>query len=72
MAIRISIRVELKFETGANAVSDAKAFQAGVREFTYSEDGDALKIWINGRRFIGRGGNWGFPRIDAALPRPGI
>ena len=22
--------------------------------------GKALKIWINGRRFIGRGGNWGF------------
>ena len=27
---------------------------------TYSEDGGALKIWINGRRFIARGGNWGF------------
>ncbi len=27
---------------------------------TYSEDGGALKMWINGRRFIARGGNWGF------------
>ena len=27
---------------------------------TYSEEGGALKIWINGRRFIARGGNWGF------------
>jgi hypothetical protein len=51
--------VELKFETGG-AVSDAKSFQAGVRQFTYSEDGGALKIWVNGRRFIPRGGNWGF------------
>ena len=42
------------------AVSDAKSFQAGVREFTYSEDGGILKMWINGRRFIARGGNWGF------------
>jgi hypothetical protein len=26
----------------------------------YSEDGGALRIWINGRRFVPRGGNWGF------------
>jgi hypothetical protein len=51
--------VELKFETGG-AVSDAKSFRTGVRQFTYSEDGGALKIWVNGRRFIPRGGNWGF------------
>jgi hypothetical protein len=40
--------------------SDRTEFQAGVRQFTYSEDGGVLKIWINGRRFIPRGGNWGF------------
>jgi beta-galactosidase/beta-glucuronidase len=27
---------------------------------TYSEEGGALRIWINGRRFIAKGGNWGF------------
>ncbi|HEY2861704.1 MAG TPA: discoidin domain-containing protein [Terracidiphilus sp.] len=43
------------------AESDTKSFQAGIRQFTYSEDGGALKLWINGRRFIARGGNWGFP-----------
>lgn len=42
-------------------VSDAKSFRVGVRQFTYSEERGVLKIWINGRRFIGRGGNWGFP-----------
>ena len=47
--------VELQFEA-----SDWVSFQVGVRQFTYSEDGGALKIWINGRRFIARGGNWGF------------
>ncbi len=52
--------VDLKFETGSNAVSDAKAFKSGVRQFTYSEEGSALRMWINGRRFIPRGGNWGF------------
>jgi hypothetical protein len=53
--------VELRFETAGRRVSDQKRFQAGVRQFTYSEEGGALKIWINGRRFIPRGGNWGFP-----------
>lgn len=52
--------VSLQFETAANAVSDAKRFQAGVRQFTYSEEGGALKMWINGRRFIAKGGSWGF------------
>jgi hypothetical protein len=47
--------VELKF-----ADSDAVRFQAGVRQFTYSVEGDALRMSINGRRFIPRGGNWGF------------
>ena len=52
--------VELRFETADQAVSDAKSLEAGVRQFSYSEDGGALKIWINGRRFVPRGGNWGF------------
>ena len=53
-------RVELEFATGG-AVSDRKSFNAGVRRFTYSEEGGALRIFINGRRFVARGGNWGFP-----------
>jgi hypothetical protein len=52
--------VELRFEA-AGKTSDTKRFQAGIRQFTYSEEGGALRIWINGRRFIARGGNWGFP-----------
>lgn len=53
--------VELKFETADRAVSDATAFQAGVRQFTYTEEGGALRIFVNGRRLVPRGGNWGFP-----------
>ena len=49
--------VEMQLADG----SDERRFQAGVREFTYSEEGGSLKLWINGRRFIPRGGNWGFP-----------
>jgi hypothetical protein len=52
--------VEIAFETRDRKTSDKKAFKAGVRQFTYSEDGSVLRIFINGRRFIARGGNWGF------------
>jgi hypothetical protein len=51
--------VQLVFETAGHKVSDTNEFQAGVRQFTYT-DTAPLKIWINGRRFIARGGNWGF------------
>jgi hypothetical protein len=53
--------VELKFETADGAVSDEKRFESGVRQFTYNEDGGALRIFINGRRLVAKGGNWGFP-----------
>jgi hypothetical protein len=53
--------VELTFETADQSVSDTKAFRTGVHQFTYEDAGGPLKIFINGRRFIGRGGNWGFP-----------
>jgi hypothetical protein len=52
--------VELRFETAAGAVSDTKAFRAGVRQFTHSFAGNTLRLWINGRRFVPMGGNWGF------------
>jgi Glycosyl hydrolase 2 galactose-binding domain-like/Exo-beta-D-glucosaminidase Ig-fold domain/Glycosyl hydrolases family 2/NedA-like, galactose-binding domain len=52
--------VEIVFEGGRHKVLDRKKFKTGVRQMTYSEEGGALKIWINGRRFIARGGNWGF------------
>jgi hypothetical protein len=51
--------VKLTFVTDGG-VSDSTSFQTGIRQFTYSEDGGVLKMWINGRRFIARGGNWGF------------
>ncbi|HUU14411.1 MAG TPA: discoidin domain-containing protein, partial [Terriglobia bacterium] len=52
--------MELRFEAPGGKVSDAKALAVGVRQMAYSEEGGALKIWINGRRFVPRGGNWGF------------
>ena len=41
-------------------VSDYKNFKAGLRQMTYDESDKKLKIYVNGRRFIMRGGNWGF------------
>jgi hypothetical protein len=55
--------VELKFDINGKS-SDIKSFKTGVRQFTYSEEGGTLRIWINGRRFVGRGGNWGFPETN--------
>ena len=40
--------------------SHSVRFQSGVRQFTYSLAGGNLRIWVNGRRLVGRGGNWGF------------
>jgi hypothetical protein len=52
--------VELQFHTGPANVQDSISFEAGLRQFTYSEEGGALRIWVNGKRFVPRGGNWGF------------
>lgn len=41
-------------------VSDTKDFKVGIRQMDFNEDNQILSLFINGRRFIGRGGNWGF------------
>ena len=40
--------------------SDRTSFKSGIRQMSYNEDGGVLSIYVNGRRFVGRGGNWGF------------
>jgi hypothetical protein len=52
--------VDLQFVTTDGSISDSKTFQTGVRKMTYAEESGALKIFVNGKRFIGFGGNWGF------------
>ena len=37
---------------------------AGVREFTYCDELSDLKMFINGRRFFPKGGNWGFSEYN--------
>ena len=41
-------------------ISDQEEYKVGIRQMTFNEDDHVLKMYINGRRFIGRGGNWGF------------
>ena len=35
-------------------------FKAGLRQMSYVDAKDSLRIYVNGRRFIPLGGNWGF------------
>ncbi len=51
--------VEMRLETHGG-VLDRKGFHAGIRQMTANEDEGALRLFINGRRFIAKGGNWGF------------
>jgi beta-galactosidase/beta-glucuronidase len=55
--------VELVFNT-SDGISDKKEFKSGIREMAFDETNQILNIYINGRRFIGRGGNWGFPESN--------
>jgi Exo-beta-D-glucosaminidase Ig-fold domain/Glycosyl hydrolases family 2/F5/8 type C domain len=51
--------VEIRFEA-AGAVLDKQRLKFGIRQMTSSEAGGKLTLFVNGRRFICRGGNWGF------------
>jgi Beta-galactosidase/beta-glucuronidase len=47
------------FKVG-DKVSDSEDFKVGIRQMTFNENNSILSLFINGRRFIGRDGNWGF------------
>ncbi|MDR1556723.1 MAG: discoidin domain-containing protein [Tannerellaceae bacterium] len=51
--------VRLSFAIDGKA-SDQTAFRSGVRQMSFNEEGQTLSLFVNGRRFIGFGGNWGF------------
>jgi len=46
------------FEDGE--LSDSLSFKTGIRQMTYDDTDSILNIFVNGRRFIPRGGSWGF------------
>ena len=41
-------------------VSDKVDFKVGVRQVNAKEIDSVLHLYVNGRRYVGRGGNWGF------------
>ena len=41
-------------------VADTVTYKAGIREMTYADPMTRLMLYINGKRFIPLGGNWGF------------
>jgi hypothetical protein len=51
--------VELTVEIDGKP-SDTKSFKAGIRQMTSTDTDGNLRLYINGRRFVPRGGNWGF------------
>lgn len=51
--------VDMEFVADGKA-SDSKSFKSGIRQMTWNEDNGILTLFVNGRRFVGRGGNWGF------------
>ena len=51
--------VNLSFEA-AGKTHHHLAFKAGIRQMTGTEEDGKLRLFINGRRFVARGGNWGF------------
>ena len=48
-----------EFVVGKN-VADKISYNAGIREMTYTDTMTCLKLYVNGKRFIPLGGNWGF------------
>lgn len=57
------------YDVTAEFVADGRtegrtAFATGLREMTYDTSKGILDIYINGRRLICNGGNWGFPEIN--------
>jgi len=39
-------------------------YKAGIREFKYVDEMTDLKIYVNNRRFMPKGGNWGFSEYN--------
>ena len=46
--------------TPAGGQASAIDYKAGLREMKYVDIQDSLRMYINGRRFVPLGGNWGF------------
>lgn len=58
---KIAFELDGRKSKGKSRTSDEVHFKSGVRQMTYATDSlGALNLYVNGRRFVGKGGNWGF------------
>lgn len=48
------------YDAGFSFMESTLHYKAGLREMKYVGATDSLRIYVNGRRFIPKGGNWGF------------
>ena len=57
------------YEVCCQAVADGivsleKSLRCGIRQMRYDTSDGRLTLYVNGRRFVGRGGNWGFSEMN--------
>ena len=50
----------VSFAPQSGSAAEPLRFLAGLREITTTETDSRLKIFVNGRRLVAKGGNWGF------------
>lgn len=55
--------VTVEFRVPGRTLAE-KQEKCGIRQLDYTIEGSAIQIFINGRRFIPHGGNWGFSDIN--------
>lgn len=56
---------DVSIEAKVNGKSLAeKHMKCGIRQMDYTLENSAIQLYINGRRFIAHGGNWGFSEIN--------
>lgn len=52
------------YDAGFAVEGDTVRYKAGIRQIDYKDLNTDAKIYINGKRFIPLGGNWGFSEIN--------
>jgi hypothetical protein len=52
--------VRIRFVLDNGTISDVKSFKTGIREVSYTDSNSLLRIYVNGKRLVPFGGNWGF------------
>lgn len=52
------------YDVSVRCGNSGKSLRCGIRQMFYTLENNALQMYVNGRRFIPKGGNWGFSDIN--------